>query len=68
MQFKITINEKWCKQCGLCVHFCSKQVLQMKPLGAPEVTSVENCIGCRQCEGICPDFAVSVEKCSEASV
>ena len=63
MRFKITINESWCKQCGLCVHFCPKHVLEMQALGASKAVSPENCIGCCQCEGICPDMAISVDKC-----
>ncbi|MFA4839137.1 MAG: 4Fe-4S binding protein [Candidatus Neomarinimicrobiota bacterium] len=55
----VTINEKWCKSCGICVHFCPKKVLEMGQFNAV-VVHPEQCIGCRMCENLCPDFAVTV--------
>jgi 2-oxoglutarate ferredoxin oxidoreductase subunit delta len=23
------INSEWCKECGICVHFCAKSVLDL---------------------------------------
>ncbi|KUK14446.1 MAG: 4Fe-4S binding protein [Synergistetes bacterium] len=61
-QYKVVINEKWCKGCGLCVAFCPKNVLVMGERLKAEVKYQENCIGCRRCENYCPDFAIIVEE------
>lgn len=56
------INPGWCKGCGVCVHFCPKQVLTLGEDGLPRVQAPEECIGCRLCEYRCPDLAIEVLK------
>ncbi len=62
----VEINESLCKACGLCVHVCPKDVLEMVEsldvwMGAmAKVARPENCIRCKLCEQICPDFAITV--------
>ncbi|MDR2156622.1 MAG: 4Fe-4S binding protein [Clostridiales Family XIII bacterium] len=62
----IEINENRCKGCGLCVGFCPKDVLEMRLPRAPQVIREDLCIGCKQCELKCPDFAITVEVKSHA--
>ena len=57
----ITLNEKWCKKCGICDAICPKQVFDRDEDGKPAAARPEDCIGCRLCEMRCPDFAVTVE-------
>ena len=57
----ITINEKWCKKCGICAAFCPKRVFDRDEDGKPIAARPEDCIGCWLCEMRCPDFAVNVE-------
>jgi 2-oxoglutarate ferredoxin oxidoreductase subunit delta len=64
MPYLLSINRKWCKRCGLCVHYCPKKVYDVDPLGAPIVARPRDCVGCTQCEVRCPDFAIAVEKVS----
>ncbi len=64
---KITIDKSWCKGCKLCVSVCPKQVLAMSKNRSdrgylmPQVVTPEQCINCKQCEYICPDFCISVD-------
>lgn len=65
-RFEITIDEKLCKGCYFCIENCPTQVLKKSENLGPkgyliaEVDDIEKCIGCRICERICPDFAISV--------
>lgn len=54
------IIRQWCKGCGICVHFCPKQVLELDNEGKVCVASPEDCIACRICELRCPDMAIEV--------
>ena len=58
---KISINEKWCKKCGICIAFCPKGVFVSDEFGKPIVKHPENCIRCMLCVIRCPDFAIDVE-------
>jgi len=63
---KIHIDEKLCKGCYYCIEMCPKNVLEksnelsMKGYIIARVERPEDCILCRTCERICPDFAISV--------
>ncbi len=65
--FKIVIDAKWCKGCGLCLAECPKDVLQWsgarsaKGYNVPVQDETKVCTGCRLCELICPDQAIRVE-------
>ena len=61
----ITVNEDWCKACGICIHFCPKQVLVAGEKGFPVAENIDDCINCMLCELRCPDFAINVEKKEE---
>ena len=64
----VYIDERVCKGCGLCVHFCPKGVLAMserlneKGYNVVEVVYPENCNTCDLCEINCPDLAIYVTK------
>jgi 2-oxoglutarate ferredoxin oxidoreductase subunit delta len=63
---EIEIDEELCKGCGLCVMFCPQKVfepsetLNKKGVFPPRPVRIENCVKCRLCELICPDFAIAV--------
>lgn len=57
---EIVINRDWCKGCGLCVHFCPRDVLEKDPFDKVVVAHPENCICCRLCEIRCPELAAEV--------
>lgn len=59
---EITVNESWCKSCGICIYYCPKKVLVPDQKGHPIVENISHCIQCMLCELRCPDFAISIRK------
>lgn len=56
----ISIQRKWCKNCGICTEFCPKKVYTPGKLDEPIISAAESCICCRLCELRCPEFAITV--------
>jgi len=57
---EIAINRDWCKGCGICVHFCPKNVLETDDMEKVVAVRPEECICCKLCELRCPDLAIEV--------
>jgi len=69
----LVILEEQCKQCGLCIEFCPKNVLcfdmsKYNRKGYHPVTAcdIDACVNCEFCERICPDMAIFLAKKGEA--
>jgi len=67
----VWVDTDVCKACDKCVDVCPAGVLAMvaeptSTLGAMiSVMAPEACIGCNECELICPDFAIFVAERKE---
>lgn len=64
---RITVLERYCKSCGLCVAACPKKVLRISERTntkgyRPVEQFTEGCIGCAMCAVSCPDAAIQVFK------
>lgn len=57
---ELSINQDWCKGCGVCVHFCPKRVLELNFKEKAVAIRPEDCICCMMCELRCPDIAIEV--------
>ncbi len=63
----ITVDERFCKGCELCVHFCPQQALglaqdRLTPKGyhPARLIDPERCTGCEVCAVVCPEGAITV--------
>ena len=65
---EIRINREWCKGCGICVNFCTENVLELDGEEKAIAPRPEDCICCRLCEYRCPDLAVEVITETEVEV
>ncbi len=70
---ELCIIVDWCKGCGFCIEFCTKNVLaaaegfNKKGYHPPKVVNPEACTNCDICEMICPDFAIFTVKLAAAA-
>jgi 2-oxoglutarate ferredoxin oxidoreductase subunit delta len=64
----IVIDERYCKGCALCIHFCKVKIFKISnktnSMGSllPCVRKPEKCTVCKMCERICPEFAITVDE------
>lgn len=54
------INEKKCKNNGVCLTVCPMNVFEKKD-DKVVVAHPNKCIGCKACEAQCPEGAIKVE-------
>ena len=69
----LVILQEQCKQCGLCVEFCPKNVLCLdmskynrKGYHPVDACDIDACVNCEFCERICPDMAIFLADREEA--
>lgn len=67
----VSVDHNRCKSCDICVDVCPTGVLAMifdptTTLGKTvKIIAPQDCIGCKDCELECPDFAIFVAEKSE---
>lgn len=66
---KMTVDEKRCKGCAICVSVCPQKIVLMQAENINEkgyhpaiVLEMDKCTGCAICAKMCPDVAITVEK------
>ena len=59
--YHVSVQEKLCKACGICIVLCPTKVFVTTPEGKAQVVNADACTGCLNCEMHCPDFCVEVE-------
>jgi len=63
---EIHLVKERCKGCGFCVEYCPRNVLEQsdefnsKGYYLPVVQRASDCVHCRLCEILCPEFALFV--------
>ncbi len=62
----IEIDVELCKGCGICIEFCPMKVLEesdkinKKGYYPPRAAKEDECVGCRLCELLCPEFSIMI--------
>lgn len=67
---KVHIITERCKECGYCWTYCPKDVLEESEefnTNGYHPTRVkggkgDDCVACKMCESVCPDFAIYVDE------
>ena len=71
---RVFINTELCKGCGFCIEFCPAGVLgfsntfNAKGYHPPRVIKDADCVNCRLCEMLCPEFAIFCTKIEPEAV
>ncbi|MGV8084449.1 MAG: ferredoxin family protein [Coriobacteriia bacterium] len=66
---RITVDERYCKGCGLCADVCPRRIIVLDPekmtakgYHPATLTDESQCTGCATCALMCPDVAITVER------
>jgi 2-oxoglutarate ferredoxin oxidoreductase subunit delta len=71
---RIYVLKELCKGCSFCVEYCPRDVLELsqefnkKGYHPPVAVREEDCVDCRLCELICPEFAIYAEEIKDEEI
>ena len=63
---RVSVIRERCKGCGFCIEFCPRKLLHeskefnQKGYHPVDADSRDECLKCRLCELLCPEFAIYV--------
>ncbi|MFQ6103899.1 MAG: ferredoxin family protein [Candidatus Glassbacteria bacterium] len=63
---EIHVLKDRCKGCSFCIEYCPRNVLDLsqefneKGYHFPVAARAEDCVDCKLCQNICPEFAIYV--------
>lgn len=66
--YSVFLDPSLCKGCQICIEVCPKRVFEktdkISKRAYPIIKAARpsECIGCLECEMLCPDIAITVEK------
>jgi len=64
----LTVDEEFCKGCGLCVRVCPRHALEQiaginsRGFHPAALVRPEDCTACAQCALMCPDACITIVK------
>lgn len=62
---RFSADPEKCNRCGRCVRTCPTHIIQLPEEGPPRIKGYKGleaaCLGCRNCEAVCPEGAVEVK-------
>jgi 2-oxoglutarate ferredoxin oxidoreductase subunit delta len=74
MKFKVEVDPRRCKGCGLCVAFCPRKSMELSAqlssagLRWSVFVGPEGCTGCQTCTMMCPEAALTIYEVAEEEV
>ena len=66
--YNVLLDPSLCKSCQICIEVCPRSVfdktdkISKRGYHIIKVARPSECIGCLECEVLCPDIAITVEK------
>jgi len=64
--FQVNFLEQYCKGCGLCVHFCPKNIIVLaqytndQGYNPATINDMTKCTGCALCARMCPHVVIEI--------
>ena len=57
---EVSVDQRHCNRCGLCVSICPAEVLTLEAGSVQQLSTGFDCIACGHCMMVCPQKCISV--------